>query len=1528
MKRARLLSTTLSRVAASRLRNATRLSAMRIALVGMILAGLVTMALLYVTRPSYAAACNSTGGGNWNLAGRWSCGHVPTSADDVSILTGHTITYDLASSTILSLTTAGTGALNFNSNSNDSLTVTGSVTNGGTIASVSAAGTRVHTLNVGGDFANNGTFTSLGGDDVLNVVLNGTAAQALGGSSTTTFNSLTISNSSATVSASPTTNIFNVNGTMSIGAGATFSPSATVVINSAAAAGTISGSGTIQVTRTAATADYANQYKFSTNTLSGLTVDYAGAGAQTINIFTYGNLTTSGSGTKTVSTAAGTFQVNATVTIGSGTTLDETTKTMSITGGTLVVNGTLDFTSSTGLIQSTSGTTTLTMGSSGLIRTVDDNGLGPAANASLIANGGLWTTTSISTNGTVEYNRSLTNGQVVTDRNYNNLTISGATQVKTWTLTTDQTINGNLTINSTAPLTMSGTFTVFVKGNWSNSGTFTKGTETFAFTGSAAQTIGGSSATSFNKLTINNSGSGVTLDTSTDVGASVSSALTLTTDLTVNNTGTTPNFLPDFLDETGVTVANSTGPGDVVGDVRRTDVSGTRLPFGNVNVQIANSGTGTTVDVTLVKAAPGGFASAVLRNYTIETAGSVSGAIVRLRYIEPTPNELNGNTEGSLTLWRAVGSPSATWTNQGVTTRDTGNNWDELTGVGAFSTWTLANNTAAPTMVRLTGFTATTQDDGVMLEWKSGFEANNLGYHVYRYQNGQRTRVTPSLIAGSSLISKHGRDLASGYSYGWFDPQGSMGTQYELQALDLHGDVQTFTPRYTAKQGAHDKSQKARAMLVNEVAGNAPGTTAQNGWAKGMNTAADKKTPQASAQALATQQSIAAQQAVKIRVNQPGWYRITQPQLFANGLSASADARKLQLYADGIEVPIRLSTSNSTLGSGDTLEFYGVGLDALTTDTHTYYLVSGTRNGLRIPTTADKGNGKAKNEILAPDFLYTVESKERLIYLPGLLNGEANNIFGQILSTDPVTQNVSLQNVDAGAGGAQLEVVIQGFTEVAHQVQVQLNGTYVGTINFNGATHKSTTLPINGALLHEGSNVVTMTAAGGDSDLSLVDALRMTYAHSYRADNDSLSFSVGNRAAFVTGFSSAAIRVIDVTNPGAVQELSPKITQSNGSYGFTLPAASTVQNLVAFVDNQARQPSAMVANQPSTLNAGTNAADLVIVTHGDFRSSADTLAAARRAQGMKVSVVDVEDVYDEFSFGAHTPQSLRDFFAWSNTHWATGPKYALLFGDSSWDPRNFMGQGFSDYVPTKLVDTVEFETASDDWLTDFNGDGVPEIAMGRLPVRTTADANTMVSKILNYDQERNGGAALRGALLVSDGGFEDQTAQVQSYLSPITTVQTLNRSAIGDDNAMRTQIVNAIDAGPAIVNYFGHGSVGVWTGAGLLNQDNAATLTNGNRVTLFVMMTCLNGYSHDAFIDSLAETLLRDPQGGAFAVWASSGATEPVGQAQMNTQLYQSLLGNQPMMLGDAVRQAKMSTSDSDVRRTWILLGDPTMRLK
>jgi peptidase C25-like protein len=134
--------------------------------------------------------------------------------------------------------------------------------------------------------------------------------------------------------------------------------------------------------------------------------------------------------------------------------------------------------------------------------------------------------------------------------------------------------------------------------------------------------------------------------------------------------------------------------------------------------------------------------------------------------------------------------------------------------------------------------------------------------------------------------------------------------------------------------------------------------------------------------------------------------------------------------------------------------------------------------------------------------------------------------------------------------------------------------------------------------------------------------------------------------------------------------------------------------------------------------------------------------------------------------------------------------------------------------------------------------------------------------------------------------------------------------------------------GRRIVNYAGHGSLNLWRGD-LLTSDDARRLQN-TTLPMFVMMSCLNGYFQDAAMDSLGESLLKAEQGGAIAVWASSGMTTPQDQTRINQQLYRLMFGSegQGLGIGELARQAKTSVADPDIRKTWVLLGDPTLRLK
>jgi hypothetical protein len=221
---------------------------------------------------------------------------------------------------------------------------------------------------------------------------------------------------------------------------------------------------------------------------------------------------------------------------------------------------------------------------------------------------------------------------------------------------------------------------------------------------------------------------------------------------------------------------------------------------------------------------------------------------------------------------------------------------------------------------------------------------------------------------------------------------------------------------------------------------------------------------------------------------------------------------------------------------------------------------------------------------------------------------------------------------------------------------------------------------------------------------------------------------------------------------------------------------------------------------------------------------------------------------------------------------------------------------------------------------------VPEMAVGRLPVRTAAEAATVVDKIIGYEEAP--APTSREALLVSDNGFEAATDLLRPLLPPATTAVTVNRSDGPTDAAVHDRILNALNRGPSIVNYYGHGAVDIWTGADLLKSADATSLRNAGGLSLFMMMTCLNGYFIEPRTQSLAEALLRAPHGGAFAVWASSGLTVPADQIRANEELVRQLAATQSPRLGDAMVRTKSVITDPDVRRTWILFGDPLTHLR
>lgn len=1469
---------------------------------------------------------------------------MPANGDDVVIPSGSTMTLNTDTNSLLSLSVTGTLTIG-SSNTDRTITVTGNVTvNSGGVFQTAGNGGNIFIL--GGNLANAGTFDAVIGGATMNTTFNGSANQTVSGAGgTTDFNLVTINNTGAvnnnivevtstnfTVPAgflTFTDGIFKISGSFTLSN--TFFPLAAYTIN----------------------ADEGIWLNNPNATVTGQGSDVNLSGLLRVSLGTYN-----------IGNAADLSLIYAT-----GSTID-------IQGGALNISGSLQGTTVSAL--GTTNTTTysqsggtITIAIVGVNSSVASGGSSygsfdiHAPGSSFTMSAGtiiLQNPTSIPSDYVVGATLGSVTGGTVQFGN-------ASTTVPNRYLMTSTTPIFNLTIKDTisptarisiSPLTVKGVVTIdagadfwaqslglTVGGNWVNNGIFTPGTQTTTFNGTSAQAISGSTTTGFSSLTINNA-AGVSLS---GVDATVNAVLSLDSgDLT-----TGANFLNMAV---GATSTGTPAPGtDVVGNVRRTHTftTGSTYAFGNQFVSLNFTAAGTkptAVNVNLVKSVPTGtdygFPTAVQRTYTVTpTAGTGYSATLRLHYLN---SELNGNNENAadFDLWRHNGVD--TWQRQVKTANNPADtaNWAEKSGVTQFSAWTLAGGSASgpgPTAVRLTRFNAVSFTDGVRLTWATGYEVNNLGFNVYREKNGRRSRVTPAVVAGSALTVGQGNRLTAGYSYSWFDQEGTPDTAYHLEAIDLNGSRQWAGPVYpyaTASSDLHHKGARVadRALLLSELAGASGGNAqaAERGWPSSMSAIKDTERSQigkSNATALETQQQIAAGAAVKIRVRKTGWYRLNRSELIAAGLDASTDARLLQLFVDGQEVPVRLNGEGPSLSGVDTLEFYGVALDTPTTDTRTYWLVAGNTPGKRISAKRSKmkpadlywtGNTGVRS------FDYTTERREKLIYSSFLLNGDAENIFGQLIYGEPVPQTLKVSHFDREAPGQgtepQLEIALQGLSAQSHEVKVQINGADVGTISFAGSEHPVAKFAVNRSLLVDGDNVVSLRSTNGESDLSFIDWIRLTYAHRYIADNDALSFSTpAGRIARVDGFSTSNLRVVDVTNPSSPIELQPIIEPSRSGYSLRLPAADSVRTLLAFADSLAEIPATTVANDLSDWNSSANGADMVIVTHKSFRQAIEPLANLRRNQGLVVAVVDVEDIYDEFSYGAHTPAAIKSFLMSAAGNWSRKPQYLLLVGDSSWDPRNYLNEGDNDLVPTKLIDTSFLETSSDDWLADFNGLGQADMAIGRLPARTVAEANLMVAKIMSFEQERELNVPLRNAVMVADNGFETQSAQTGALVPPGVGVQTINRSG-GNDDLTRSQVVDALNQGPMIVNYYGHGSVGVWTGAGLLDSNLAANLTNTNRLSLYVMMTCLNGYGHDVYIDSLAESALKAPNGGAVAVWASSGFTETQSQFVLDQAFYRELFGSQTIRLGEAIRNAKALTSNSDVRRTWVLFGDPAMRMR
>jgi hypothetical protein len=394
---------------------------------------------------------------------------------------------------------------------------------------------------------------------------------------------------------------------------------------------------------------------------------------------------------------------------------------------------------------------------------------------------------------------------------------------------------------------------------------------------------------------------------------------------------------------------------------------------------------------------------------------------------------------------------------------------------------------------------------------------------------------------------------------------------------------------------------------------------------------------------------------------------------------------------------------------------------------------------------------------------------------------------------------------------------------------------------------------------------------------------------------------------------------------------------------------------------------------PTDLASG--AADVVYIAPQAFHAALAPLIAHRRSQGYRAALLDVQAIYDGWSGGQVAPDAIRAFVRYAAHAWRPAPHSVVLVGDGTSDPHNYTGRNNVNVIPPYLapVDPLLGETACETCYVQLDGDdplddALPDLALGRLPVKTPDELRALVAKLIGYETAplaQDGGVWRARALYLADnyretdgardeGGdfalFSDEAAALQPprvavervYYDPLahTTGQPWREASAA---RARQRTLAAWGRGAALITYTGHSHHWQWATTDLASEPSyllglfdADELANGARLPVVLAMTCLTSAfqtpAHSG--TTLDERLLLNPNGGAVAVWGSTG----LGVARGHEALQRGFVRAHWAAPGGATlgaltlagyRELASSTGGGhEALRTYALLGDPLTPLR
>lgn len=829
--------------------------------------------------------------------------------------------------------------------------------------------------------------------------------------------------------------------------------------------------------------------------------------------------------------------------------------------------------------------------------------------------------------------------------------------------------------------------------------------------------------------------------------------------------------------------------------------------------------------------------------------------------------------------------------------------------------------------VRLADLRARASPTGVELTWRSESEFDNVGFHVYRETSqGERVRVTQGLIGGSLFFTGHGVTARSSRRYRWHDPNGNANDVYWIEDIESSGARQLHGP-----VTAIGTARMAGGPTPAAPAAPASGSSAAAG-SMVMTPALAPRYLNPTPIRVSVQSGLANRPALKIAVDREGWYRVGYQDWIEAGLPDGVESRRLQLFARGYELAIRVSSpTDRVFGPGDEVLFYGLGSDTVDSDQTVYWLVAGDAIGQRIPTVR---TSVATSTIAAgPTSVSTkIQYTPEHLYLPILRNGQGDNFFGELISDAETEIECVLPEgtmIDSPLGS--IDIALQGIGQEKHCVEIRVEGEFVGEVEFSAGQRSETRFRIPRQLVCPGPFRVSLRSSAS-GDFSFLDWIAITFERQAIPPTSLLRKTSKGSTPVVVSEVTSETQLFDVTDPTQPIELIGNAIGPSPSLGsgFTvgvhmLPGSQRVWSAVT--PETYLQPVSLQANAPSSWRSESQGAEFVILTPPEWESSLKPLARARRASGLSTQIISIDDIYDEWSAGAVDSGAIRDFVRHASRRWTVKPRYLLLVGDTSYDSRQRIPGSQPSWIPTRLIDGPIMETASDTWFGDLDGDGTAEVAVGRLPFESAAKVTRYVAR-----HASNGSTSrvnrIQRALLVADEddrfSFGDALSSASRQLdSPAWMVSSVDRNSMTAGDS-RATIQSELRQGTDLVVYFGHGGTDSWSSEDLLNTDTLPRSPNRPTSPIVISVSCLNGFFHHRSRDTIAESWVDPLHGGALAVFASTDVSNPYAQRDLGLELIRQVTDRREIRLGDALLAAQRVSTQA-VARTTVLLGDPTL---